>query len=171
MSIANLFTPNNSTLYCNNLSTNEIDSQEYTLSSLGLFDTTTTPRQLVDQDGNQVTITLKYNYTGTVTLFYDAITSLVTAASLTGGCKEIKLGGPGANFNITGLPELRSAYIDSIIFINNPTGSVVTVPIASRLRITKVSPTTCNIGLYPTGEFFNSGVLSIAPFTFDYIPN
>lgn len=163
MSISLITTPNNYELFCGNftvsneIACNKINTTETSITSLGLYRN--------DDTYMNVSVTLKYNYTGVVTMFYDSNTATSPALSNT---TYFQLGTGSGQYDITGFPEIRGANgisYNGIMFIS--LGGVIT-PI--RMDITKVSATQMNVKFYPLagGPFANSTVAMI-PFTFDYI--
>jgi hypothetical protein len=177
MSVSNLIYPNSFDLYCRTMKSSgaieadEINTTEYPTQSLGLYNNSNAPILSGGTGNPQITVTLKYNYTGVCTLFYDSVTSASQAFS---GVSEVKLGTAGPNFNITGLPPLRrpdgqtvytNAFMDHQIFVNS-SGA----PIPARLRLKQESATETTITLYPIGAAtFPNATFSFLPFSFDYI--
>jgi hypothetical protein len=165
--------PNSYDLYSNSMSCNlltsttidcgSINSTEVALSSLVINTVNGDEIAPLTNAGNPVTMTLKYNYTGVTTLFYDSETATGTAPTDT---KNLQLYN-GASPNITGLPEIRGnvgrAYNSTIYMII--TGQQVQV----RLVLTKVSATEITIEIFPLEETALSNVVvGLIPFTSIY---
>lgn len=161
MSISNLFQPNSYNLFSRTLTTDSVDTTEYQVQGLGMYNGTN------DEFLNS-TITLKYNYTGVCTIFYDSATA-TTNAIANNNASDIKLGTATGQYDITGFPNMRGA--NGIEITHFATLKVDGDDENCLIKLTKVSDTEVNISFLKLDRTaFNIGeTFGVVPFTFDYI--
>lgn len=164
MSVSNLLTPNNFELFAKKITVDEttsdiITTTDYVLPTYGLFNGS-------NNSPLNVAITMRYNYTGVCTLFYDGSTD---SSLLAANASSIKIGTASNQYTLTGLPEIRglvgARYSHILTLLINGVQSLAI------LNLEKISSTQFTLtftrsdgSVFPTGQTFG-----ITPFTFDFI--
>lgn len=164
MSIANLFSRNNSELYCKSLTaselvTNNLTCQEYPIDTLQICNGTT--NIFLNSSVN-----LKYSYNGVCTFFND--TNTLNSQIMGTSTPDIKLRTFTNSYDIEGFPEIRGVI--GIEYISNIYCSVNGIFTPAVLILRKASASAVNISIYKLDgmDFGAIDTISLLPFLFSY---